>query len=176
MPEDTYANYTRLAKENGVRVILDADGEALRQGIEAKPYLVKPNLTEAEHLLGRPLRDTKAALGGARELARRGIGVVVISMGARGAVCVAGDQAWLLHPPEVERRSTVGSGDSFVAGLAVALARGDELPQALSLGTAAGAATAMASGTSLGTAATVKDLLPRVRIEEIAGSLARPVQ
>jgi len=65
-------------------------------------------------------------------------------------------------------RSTVGSGDSMVAGLAVALARGDDVEAALKLGTAAGAATAASTGTGLGTAEAVEALLPRVEIEALA--------
>jgi fructose-1-phosphate kinase PfkB-like protein len=81
---------------------------------------------------------------------------------------VSGKQVLKVRSPEVERRSTVGSGDSLVAGVAVALARGDTLDDGLRLGTAAGAATAMSPGTALGTAEDVAILLPRVQIEAIA--------
>jgi 1-phosphofructokinase len=166
MPEDTYATYIRLGKANGVKVILDADGAALRHGIAAGPSMIKPNVQEAEHLLGRPLPDTAAVLAGARELAGQGVAIVVISMGGRGAVCASGERAFVVHAPAVERRSTVGSGDSFVAGLAVGLARGLELEDALRLAAAAGAATATAPGTSLGQRDAVEALGAGVRIEE----------
>ncbi len=168
VPGDAYASYTRLAREQGVKTILDADGEPLRLGVEAEPALIKPNVAEAERLLGRALPDLPAVVAGARELASRRIETVVISLGARGAVCVQGERAWLAAPPEVERRSTVGSGDSLVAGLAVALACGHSIVEGLRQGTAAGAATAMTSGTSLGTAEQVRALLPQVRIEELS--------
>lgn len=109
---------------------------------------------------------------GARELAQRGIAIVVISMGADGAVCVQGGKVWRAIPPKVERKSTVGSGDSLVAGLAVALARGEPIVEGLQLGTAAGAATAMTPGTALGTAADIQALLPRVQIEVLTGRVA----
>ncbi|HEY8429350.1 MAG TPA: 1-phosphofructokinase [Sandaracinaceae bacterium] len=161
-----YATYVRMAREAGVRVVLDTSGDALREGVAARPDLIKPNVREAEELLDRSLGDDAAILGAARELAAR-VRTVVISMGARGAICVRGGEAWRVHTPVVERRSTVGPGDSMVAGMAVALARGAGVEAALALGTAAGAATAAASGTALGSAEDVRSILPRVRVERI---------
>jgi len=168
IPEDAYARYVRLAHGQGIRTILDASGEHLRLGVEARPYAIKPNIAEAEELLGRRLPDLEAVVAGARELAARGIAVVVISMGAQGAVCVEGGRAWRALPPVVKRQSTVGSGDSFVAGLAVALARSEGVEAGLRLGTAAGAATAATPGTELGSAEAVQALLPQVRVERLA--------
>jgi 1-phosphofructokinase len=167
VPEDAYASYVRAARRAGVKVLLDADGNALRQGVRAGPDLIKPNVAEAEGLLERRLPDESAVLQAARELVARGIGIVVISMGGQGAICATRDGAWRVRPPAVERRSTVGSGDSMVAGLAVALARGDDIVVGLKLGAAAGAATAASEGTALGTPHDIAMLLPAVVIEAI---------
>lgn len=164
---ETYAAYVRAARQHGAKVFLDADDEALREGILAGPELIKPNVAEAERLLARRLPDEPAIIEAARELAGRGPGIVVISMGARGAICVTGGRTLRVRPPAIERRSTVGSGDAMIAGLAVALARGDDLVHALALGTAAGAATAAAEGTAQGAAEDVARLLPRVAVEEL---------
>jgi len=167
VPDGLHAGYVRLAQAEGVVTILDADGEAFRLGVEAGPSLIKPNREEAERLLGRPLADTPAVVDGARELVARGIPMVVISLGSEGAICADSRGVWHAIPPEIESRSTVGSGDSLVAGLAVALARGDDIVEGLRLGTAAGAATAMTPGTSLGTDEEVYALLPHVRVERV---------
>jgi 1-phosphofructokinase family hexose kinase len=167
VPNGLHAAYIRLAQAEGVVTILDADGEAFRLGVEAGPSLIKPNRAEAERLLGRPLPDQRAVVDGARELVARGLPMVVVSLGAQGAVYADGRGVWHAIPPKVESRSTVGSGDSLVAGLAVALARGDDLIEGLRLGTAAGAATAMTSGTALGTEEEILSLLPQVRIESV---------
>jgi 1-phosphofructokinase len=166
--ESTYAAYVRAARRQGVKVFLDADGPAMREGVDAAPDLIKPNVAEAERLLQRRLPNEAAVVQAARELVDRGVGVVVISMGARGAICASGQRGWRVRPPVVERRSTVGSGDSMVAGLAVALARGDDLVAALKLGAAAGAASAASTGTGLGTAEAVEAILPHVEIEAFA--------
>ena len=166
-PEDIYAGYIAVARAHGVATILDTSGPPLALGLVARPDVIKPNLSEAEELLGRALPDLDTVVAGAREIAAHGVRIVIISMGGAGSVCVEGERAWHIIPPEVERRSTVGSGDSFVAGVAIALARGDDLVDGLRLGTAAGAATAMTSGTALGDAGEIARLLPAVRIEEI---------
>lgn len=166
-PDITYDAYVRLARAQGVTTVLDASGLPFRAALDAGPDVIKPNVAEAEELLGRTLSGLDAVVQAAREIAARGIGVIIVSMGGEGAVCVEGKRAWRIRPPSVERQSTVGSGDSFVAGLAIALARGDDLVEGLRLGTAAGAATAMTRGTTLGSAEDVATLLPQVRIEEI---------
>jgi 1-phosphofructokinase family hexose kinase len=168
VPAETYSGYVTDARALGVRVFLDADGEALRQGVTARPFLIKPNVAEAERLLERRLPDERAVVQAAREFADRGIATVIISMGARGAICVAEGKAWRIRPPAVERRSTVGSGDAMVAGVAVALSRGEDIIAALRLGSAAGAATAASEGTALGTAEDVARLLADVVVEALA--------
>ncbi len=167
VPDDTYSSYVKAARDQGVLAILDTQGAALRRGLEAHPDLIKPNVEEAEGLLERPLPDVEAVIRAARELAPRA-GTVVISMAARGAICVQGQRGWRVTPPKIEQRSTVGSGDSMVAGMAVALARGQDILAGLRLGTAAGAATAMSEGTTLGTAELVDSLMKSVLIEELA--------
>lgn len=167
MSPDTYAGFIARSHEQGVKVILDADGEPLRLGVAAHPDVIKPNVQEAEQLLGRRLPDLATVIGAARELSLRGIAAVVISMGAEGAVCASGERVWRVRSPRVQARSTVGSGDSMVAGIAVALARGDNLVDGLRRGAAAGAATAATAGTALGAAEDVEALLPQVSVEAI---------
>jgi 6-phosphofructokinase 2 len=89
-------------------------------------------------------------------------------MGARGSICATAERVVHAVAPRVELRSTVGSGDSLVAGLAVALAAGEDVAEGLRLGTAAGAATAMTTGTQLGTQEDIERLKPLVEIRELA--------
>jgi 1-phosphofructokinase family hexose kinase len=167
LPQDTYAGLIRLAHARGVRTILNTSGEALRLGLRARPYLVKARVGEAEELLGRPLPDAPAVVGATREMVGRGVQIAAITMGARGAICVQGERVWWAAPPPVAGRDKVGAGDSLVAGLAVALARGEDTVSGLRLGTAAAAATVMAPGTGLGAAGEVAALLPRVQVEDV---------
>lgn len=167
LPADYYAATIERARAAGLRVILDAAGEALEKGIAARPHMIKPNIAEAEELLGRQLRDDMAVAGAARELVGRGVETVVISMGGAGAMCAKGNNVWRVIPPRVEVMSAVGSGDSFVAGMAIAFASGSDIVEGLRTGAAAGAATAMTPGTTLGAASDVARLIRAVRIEPL---------
>jgi 1-phosphofructokinase len=168
VPADVYARYIEAARANGVLTILDAEGEPLRLGVAARPSLVKPNREEAEGLMGRSLPTITSVVDAGRELTHEGIETVIISLGSRGAVCVSGDHAWQVRPPALLRRSTVGSGDSLAAGIAVAMARGDPLIEWLRLGTAAGAATAATPGTAHGSLEEVLRLMPHISVTEIS--------
>lgn len=157
-----YRDLTRIAQAEETRVILDADNEALELGLEARPMMIKPNVDEAERLCGRELNGVSDVADAALNLIDRGLEIVVISMGRRGAVAAMRGEVWQAIPPKVEAISTVGSGDSMVAGIAIALAEGKHISEGLALGTAAGAATAMSSGVEMGKKEDVDKLLPQV--------------
>jgi 1-phosphofructokinase len=167
MPADFHAQWIARARALGVKTILDADGPGLEEGLPARPDLIKPNVKEAEGLLGRALPTEADVVDAALELCARGAGAVVISRGGEGSILATAGRAFRAIPPQIDLHSTVGSGDSMVAGLAIALARGDPLQEGLRVGTAAGAATATTVGTSLASAAEVRTLVPDVRLDEI---------
>ena len=165
MPPDLHATALGIAAAAGARTILDADGDALRAALAARPTLVKPNRDEIASLFGRKVESEADAIAAARELMALGPQAVVVSMGGKGAILVEESRAVRAVPPPVEFRSAVGSGDSMVAGLAIALARRQDLVEGLRLGSAAGAATATTVGTQLGERAEVERLVAKVRIE-----------
>lgn len=171
VPQDAYAALIRRARAAGVRTILNTAGEPLRMGIQASPDVVKVMADELEELVGRPLADVAAIAQAAAELGGRGVGAVFVSVGPQATLAVQGGRAWWAMPPEVPQRSRVGAGDSLVAGLAVGLARGDDLAAALRLGAAAGAATVMSVGTRLGSPEQVATLLPQVQVDEVTDLL-----
>lgn len=174
---ETYRELVAALVARGARTIVDAAGAALRAALAAGPALVKPNVEEASELLGRALDGDDDVLAAALELRARGARYAVVSQGGDGAIGAGPDGCWKALPPPVLARSTVGSGDSMVAGLAIALDEGRGLDDGLRLGTACGAATAMTAGTHLCRAEDVERLLPRVRIVPIAArSSSRPPQ
>lgn len=123
-------------KARGTRVILDTSGAPLAPALEAKPFLIKPNIDELEALLGTKLPDESAVIAAARELIARGIEMVVVSMGKNGACFVTATEAMTARPPDVEVQSTVGAGDAMVAGLITALSQKLSLPETAKLATA----------------------------------------
>lgn len=167
IPLTVYADLTELAHATGAQVCLDTDGELLEEGVKAIPDLVKPNCEELERLVGRTLPDTPAIVLAANDLHASGIAHVVVSMGRKGAFAISDAGAWRVTPPTVRAISAIGSGDSLVAGLVVALANGESLATGLRLGAAAGAATALQPGTRLGTRSDIERLEPLVVLEPL---------
>ena len=168
MPADTYADIIRMANRRGVRVIFDTDGEPLRQGLRAKPFMVKPNIHEARRLLGGRLETTQAVARAARRLVQMGAEAAVISRGAQGAVLATADGCWAARSPGVPRRNNVGPGDCFAGAFAVALSRGHDLPEALRWGVAAGAAHVACPPTANGCGARqMRRLLPKVTVRKL---------
>ncbi|MBM7455611.1 1-phosphofructokinase [Oceanisphaera litoralis] len=111
-------------RERGKLVLLDASGETLRAGIKGFPALIKPNIDELIELVGRPIRDEAELAASARELQQQGIQHVVVSNGAEGVHWFSPRGAWRARVPRVKVISTVGAGDSLVAGLCAGLLEG----------------------------------------------------
>jgi 6-phosphofructokinase 2 len=121
----------------------------LEEGIKAKPYLIKPNVHEAEELLKTELPTEEAIIEAARKLVETGIEVVVISRGKDGIIAATKRSIFKGVPPVLKVRSAVGAGDCTVAGLALKIAEGAPLIEACRLGVAMGAATVLTPGTEL---------------------------
>jgi 1-phosphofructokinase family hexose kinase len=168
LPQTTYRDLVRWLHTRGVGCVVDTSGAALASALEAGPALVKPNEEEASEVLGWTVAGDEAALRAARELCARGAGSAVVSQGEAGAVGAGASGCWKAVPPRVVARSTVGSGDSMVAGLAIALNESLGLDEGLRLGTAAGAATAIVPGTHLCRTEDVNRLLPQVELRRLA--------
>ncbi len=148
-PSDGYGRLLRRARSAGVATALDASGEPLAAALPAGPNVVKVNASEAAALLGDPIATEEDALEGARAIARRAGGAgraALITRGADGAVLVAPDGSVWTGRLYVRGPYPVGSGDSFLAGLIVALDEGDDWPEALALALGAGAANAEVPG------------------------------
>lgn len=150
VPEDFYAELVAAAAERGTRVVLDASGPALRRGVEAGVFLLKPNLNELADLLGRPVEGEEDQEEAVAWLVASGRAeVVVLSLGAAGALVATAGERDRIRSPAVPIESRVGAGDSMVAGIVLALARGEEVRDAVEFGVAAGAAAVTTPGTEL---------------------------
>ena len=168
VPKDIYQLLVKVARDSGSKAILDSDGDPMRQGMKSLPYMIKPNREEVERLVNLKVKNVGEAMRAANILAGTGVKLVVISMGAEGAVAGTTEEVWHARPPQVTAVSTIGSGDSMVAGIAHILSKGGSLGEALKWGTAAGAATAMTDGTEICKQGQVLDLLEKVRLERLS--------
>ncbi len=166
--KDAYRTLGMLLKEAGCKLALDADGEVMKLGLEASPQFIKPNAHEAERLLGRPMDTEAACISGAVELQQRGIDFVVISRGADGAVLACSEGVWTAESPRVKAGSTIGSGDSLVAGFLWGLETGKTIEEAFRWGVACGAATATTSGAEIARKPVILQLEPLVVLKKPA--------
>jgi 1-phosphofructokinase len=164
VPPEIYADLIARLRERGCRVAVDTSGAPLSHALSAAPELVKPNRAELEQLVGAPLPTTSEVARAARELRRRGPRVVVVSMGADGALFTSDEGAWIARPQAVAVATTVGAGDALVAGLVVSLLEGAALETAARRATAFAAAKVGRVGPHLGPADAVRALEARVDV------------
>ncbi len=162
LPLDWYAQVVSLLAPLDCRVAVDtseAPLAALAAAFEvAAPDLIKPNAEELADLAGLPAADLEDAaaqgdmspvVAASRALVARGVGAVLATLGAAGAVLVDGSGAWLATPPPIVPRSTVGAGDSSLAGYLRAVVAGADAPQRLQMAVAYGSAAAALPGSAL---------------------------
>ena len=164
---DVYYTTIMEAKAFGVRTILDSDGQWLAKGVKAKPYLIKPNVQEAEGLLDRELPTEEAIIKATLDIVDLGIEIAVISRGKDGIIAATKKEILKVVPPPVKVRSAVGAGDCTIAGLALKLANAEPLAEACRLAVAMGTAAVLTPGTELARKADVEKLLPQVKVEKI---------
>ena len=167
VPVDIYYTIVRGAKGYRVRTILDSAGRWLDEGIKAKPYLIKPNVHEAEELLKTELPTEEAIIKAALNLVAMGIKIAVISRGKDGIIAATKGGIFRAVPPPVKVRSAVGAGDCTIAGLALKLAWGGSLIEACRLAVAMGTAAVLTPGTELCHRADVEKLLPQINVREV---------
>lgn len=153
-PIDIYKRWIAKARSFGARTILDADGEALRLGLEAVPTLVKPNIHELERLLGlNSLDKDSLPLGkianAAKTLLARETEWVVVSLGSGGALFLGQKITLFARGIPVQVQSTVGAGDAMVAALALSLERRDPLSAMVTAAVGAGTAAVATEGTAV---------------------------
>jgi 6-phosphofructokinase 2 len=154
MPEgigdDIFSRFSSLAVELRARLIVDTSGPALKKAMEAGVFLLKPNLSELSALSGKESLQLHEVEDAARDIIGKAYAeVLVVSLGAGGAMLVTRDEMLRVAAPTVKRRSTVGAGDSMVGGMAWMLTRGASYADMVRFGVACGTAATMNPGTQL---------------------------
>ena len=160
LPETYYEKVAAFAKKINARLILDTSGTALQAAADEGLYLLKPNLGELSALAGVDNLEMNQVDDAALNIINQGkCEVVVVSMGPQGALLVTRDGFEHIPAPPAQKRSTVGAGDSMVAGMVWALSEGKSMREMAQTGVACGTAATMNPGTELFQAADVTRLL-----------------
>jgi len=168
-PGSPLTNFTRLIQEierRGRSVWLDHSGEVLKAGLMGKPQGIKVNAVEAGEITGLIVKDFESAFNAAYVLRSLGTRWAIITLGKQGAILDTGQVKWIAQPPVLaDTISSVGSGDAFLAGWMVGLARGMLPSEALRMAAAAGAANTQLFGGGRFRLEDYGRILPLVKVE-----------
>ncbi len=150
VPDDIYVSVARIARSKNAKFILDTSGEPLRAALREGVYMIKPNLGELSSLAGKGKLKHEDVISIAQSIIEKGgCEIAVISMGKEGGMVVSKDLALLIPSPAVTVQSTVGAGDSMVAGIVHAFSQGKDVLEAVQFGVACGTATTLCPGSEL---------------------------
>lgn len=166
VPENIYEQLIDRAKEAEKKVLLDSSGVYLKKGVQALPFMIKPNAKELEILTGKKLRDRDDVIHAALHFAEKGISHVLVSMGEKGLLYVCGQEIFFAKAPSVKAVNTVGCGDSVVASFAMSLMMGEEKEELLRRAVAISAANATTLDSAVIPKETVEELYDKVEIEK----------
>ena len=165
---DLYRVWTTYFRELGAAVFLDADGEPMAQGIQASPYMIKPNNHELARLLGKEKLSLEEMCSEGKHLVESGIREVVISLGGDGALFVSNEGVFHAEGLSVPVKSTVGAGDSMVAAMVYSKEKGLDRETAIRLAVAMGAASVMQDGSQSPEKKLVEKLAQNVKLKKLS--------
>jgi 6-phosphofructokinase 2 len=150
MPASFYNDVAAIATKKNARLILDTSGEALTSAVTSPLYLLKPNLGELSALCGVPsISALQLETLSKKFIAEHDCEILVVSLGPKGALLVTKDKFEYVSAPTVHQKSTIGAGDSMVAGMVAQLLHGKTLTEMVQYGVACGTAATLHEGTQL---------------------------
>jgi len=167
VPTDFYADLIGIARKENVLTFLDTSGEALRKGVEAGPFFVKPNETEVKSILGIGSSDSFDSVQAAAEISKKYGTNVLLSLGADGAIAANAGETFRVKNPRVDAKSAVGSGDCMLAGLTHGILLGSSFGDAVISGVAAGTANTLTIGAGKFTVEDFERLRGQVHISAV---------
>lgn len=148
-------------------VVFDSSGDALMAGLKAAPWLIKPNHRELEGWIGHKLNSIDDIIKAAHQLHDSGIAHVIVSLGEKGALWVNSSETWLATPPPCNVVSTVGAGDSMVAGLIYGLLMHESTEHTLRLATAISALAVSQSSVGVTDRTQLAAMMARVELKSL---------
>jgi len=166
-PDYFYEELIEIAKKNNIFTVFDTSGKPYELGLQAKPSMIKPNLKEAEQLLYRKIFLLSEAKQAVYQLHKRGIPLVALTMGSRGAIVSNGKEMIQAIPPKIKRKSPVGCGDAFIGGFIASYVRNKSLGESVRMAVSCGAANALSINPGFINKTKVKKLFKQVKIQNL---------
>lgn len=171
LPANFYAKIAKIAHDMSAKFVLDTSGEALKEAANEGVFLLKPNIGELAAMCGLEEIRTEQVQEKALEIIHKGkCEIVAVSLGAMGAIMVTKDKYVHIAAPVVKKRSTVGAGDSMVAGMVYQLSQQKTIQETIMMGVACGSAATMNSGTELCKLEDVQNLYQWIQLHGIVES------
>ena len=165
IPINIYCELSKISKSKNAKFIVDTSGEALKHAVNEGVYLLKPNLEELKILLDIiDLKPENIEVAARELITKNQIEIIVVSLGADGAMLVTKHESHTIKPPKVRVKSTIGAGDSMVAGIVFGLSNNLSLKECLQYGIACGTATTMNLGSALCEKKDVLKLLKKIKL------------
>lgn len=162
LTSDIYVNIAERVCKKGINIVIDASGDLLIRSLKLKPFLIKPNNSELGEIFGVKIDSREKALFYAEKLQKMGALNVLVSLAGEGAVLVCENgEAFSSPPPKGEVKSSVGAGDSMVAGFIYGYTKYNSFSEAFRYGIASGSATAFSDS-----------LAEKEKIEEIFNNIS----
>ncbi|NUF28173.1 1-phosphofructokinase [Gilliamella sp. ESL0254] len=161
---DKFTNWMEQVKAICPKIVFDSSRDALVAGLKAKPWLIKPNDKELEMWIGRKLSTLDEVKKAAMELVNGGVDNVIISLGSKGALWVTKNEAWLAKPPKCQVVSTVGAGDSMVAGLIYGLITEQSIKDTLVFASSVAALSVGQAGVGIAERQAINNMLEKIEI------------
>ncbi len=166
--QDFFTELNAYIKKNNVNFVVDTAGNALKAILKTGAYFIKPNQNEFSQLFGKKQLSAKQIVVKAKQMVKKGlVQNILVSLGGEGAVLINKKEALQFIPPKLKIKSTVGAGDTMVAGIVYQLNKGKTISEAVKFGVACGSATTINSGMQLGTLSGAKKLLNRVTVKKL---------
>lgn len=147
VPKTIYSDLIRHYKNKGVYTVLDTSGELLREGIKAKPSLIKPNEFELQTLLKRSIETDDEVITAAQELVKTGISEVIVSRGSKGAIYINDKNVIRVNGHKLDVKNTVGAGDALLGGFMYAKSKNFTIEESLKFAVKVASSSILDEGT-----------------------------
>ena len=166
-PKTIYQQFVQLANQKGVRTLIDATGELLKNSLRANPFFVKPNWKEMETLTQKKIKDTRSMKTAMQTIHKAGAHTVLVTTESSSAYFFHEARFYRIDPPKVKVVNSIGSGDGVAAGISIGIVRGMSLSESVRLGIACGTANCKTPVAGVVRSSDVHAMIPKVQIEPL---------
>ncbi len=163
LPSSIYKRIMEVCRGKGMKVVADVSGDALKEVVSEKPFLIKPNHHELGELFQTTIETVEEAHEYAKMLIAKGVQHVIVSLAEKGALLVTENSSFVANVPKGKVLNSVGAGDSVVGGFISAYATNKPIEEAFKIGVASGSATAFSL--ELCTKEKIEELLPQFEVK-----------